>query len=209
MPGTAGRATDYFHVSCFEKMVNLSQSYILDRLLPLTRHVMADCRLESVLVHQGLYLCDGGTERLVQEWIAQRKRWIAERNGIQEEISNFALYYLSQMAGSSTFVPQLVPGLTRREEARLQVDLAPFESDGPGDEQEWNLFTSYLTPDNHRATLHDRHNLSNMLRCWAHDVDLVIRPDFKITPAQRQEKDRLGEKAIRAITRLARVPLPE
>jgi len=46
----------------------------------------------------------------------------------------------------------------------LYKELAPCESDGPGDAQEWNLFDLYLNVDDNEESLYDRPNPSDMFR---------------------------------------------
>ena len=54
----------------------------------------------------------------------------------------------------------------------LSTRLAPIESDGPGDNDEWDLFENYLPLEfSHDADLDERHSLSEMLDYW--DMDCV------------------------------------
>ena len=117
----------------------------------------------------GNYLCDGGAERLILEWKVQRGEWIDRRDGVEIEPINPAFNNLLRRAGSSTFTYQEVPGIGRHELFNLLTSLAPFESDGPGDTQEWNLFVSYLNADDNEESLYERHNLSVMLQRWEND----------------------------------------
>jgi hypothetical protein len=52
----------------------------------------------------------------------------------------------------------------------LYKELAPCESDGPRDAQEWNLFGSYLNVEDNEESLYDRRDLSDMLEHWKRDV---------------------------------------
>lgn len=76
---------------------------------------------------------------------------------------------LLRMAGSSNYIHQSVDGMSRHERFLLVHTLAPFESDGPGDREEWNLFVSYLNADGKEESLYQRHNLSEMLQRWEHN----------------------------------------
>jgi len=50
----------------------------------------------------------------------------------------------------------------------LLVTLAPYESNGPDDTEEWNLFDTYL--DSTVKAFNDPHDLSTMLQRWHEDV---------------------------------------
>ena len=68
---------------------------------------------------------------------------------------------------------------------RILVDtLAPIESDGPEDNDEWNLFKQYLPDNSEEEKLHDRTHLSKMLRAWhiskvrgTHEIESRWRPE--------------------------------
>jgi len=61
-----------------------------------------------------------------------------------------------------------VEGTSDNEYLILLRDLAPHESDGPDDSQEWNLFDSYLNGG--EDSLNNPHDLSDMLNNWENDV---------------------------------------
>ncbi|KAL2216035.1 hypothetical protein M432DRAFT_645900 [Thermoascus aurantiacus ATCC 26904] len=88
----------------------------------------------------------------------------------------------------------------------LLRDLAPHESDGPDDSQEWNLFDSYLNGG--EDSLNNPHDLSDMLNDWENDVVLATTDEDKLDAAGKDAKLKLGEKAIRALKRLSTIPLP-
>ena len=158
------------------------QADFLDRIQPVTRRYLHLRNLKGNDVADGDYLCDGGAERLILEWKTQRGVWIDERDGAEAEKAtlNPAFENLLQRAGSSTFTFQSVPDLTTHEYRLLSESLAPFESDGPDDTQEWNLFESYLNAHDAKESLYERHNLSNMLNRWKHDV-VRINPRIRIS----------------------------
>lgn len=129
----------------------------------MTRNTFGLRNIRGSGILEGNYLCDGGAERLILEWKVQRDRWIDEQ--LDPAFEN-----LLRNAGSSTFTYQKVTNIKEHEELLLQTSLAPFESDGPDDTAEWNLFDSFLKPRDGRENLNDRHNISTMLRRWKHGV---------------------------------------
>lgn len=102
------------------------------------------------------------------EWKVERGKWIDKHDGVEQERMEPAFDNLLRRAGSSTFMSQRVPGMEDDEYILLSHSLAPVESDGPGDTQEWNLFNSYLNCN--EESLYERHNLSNMLQRWHNDL---------------------------------------
>ena len=146
----------------------MSQPDFFHRIEPVTRATFHHRNLKANNVFDGDYLCDGGAERLVLEWKVQRVNWIDKRYGIAQESMDPAFDNLLRRAGSSTFTNESLKDISRQEEFLLLQTLAPFESDGPGDTQEWNLFDSYLNAND--ENLYERHDLSNMLQRWQHDV---------------------------------------
>lgn len=139
----------------------------------MTRNTFSDLRgLEVVQISGGNYLCDGGAERLILEYKVQRGRWLDRQAGIEQEPMALAFDNLLRKAGSSNFHFERIPGMSLHEEHLLLKTLAPFESDGPEDTDEWNLFKKYL-PDDDENNLHDRHSLSHMLGMW--EADQVSR----------------------------------
>lgn len=92
------------------------------------------------------YLVSGGTERLILEWKARWRKQVAKRDrsgdGTAGELDpDFSA--LLQRAGSATYEAKTPKNMDRREYYNLLSTLAPFESDGPGDTNEWNLFDRY------------------------------------------------------------------
>ena len=138
----------------------------------MTRRYFGLRNLKGTQILEGDYLCDGGVERLLLEWKVRRGRILDERDGFEQEQEAMppGLDNLLRKAGSSTFESQSIPRMSQHECFLLKKDLAPYESDGPGDAQEWNLFDSYLNVENTEESLYDRHSLSRMLERWRHDV---------------------------------------
>lgn len=132
----------------------------------------------------GDYLCDGGAERLIQEWKVRRGKWIDERSGVEQEVGDPAFKNLLQNAGSSTFISQDIPHIDGHERFLLRHVLAPFESDGEGDTHEWNLFDTYLTTPNNEESLNKQHDLSDVLQRWEHDKVWIMRsPQHHLAPS--------------------------
>ena len=103
----------------------------------------------------------------------RRGRLLDKRDGVEDEEQEAmppSLENLLYKAGSSTFEPQSVPGMSGHEYFLLSHQLAPYESDGPGDAQEWNLFDSYMNVGDDEESLYDRGSLSEMLQHWKRDV---------------------------------------
>lgn len=73
---------------------------------------------------------------------------------------------LLRKAGSATYTYQTVEGISRHEYMLLTGQLAPIESDGAGDEDDWNLFEEYLEVD----SVKDRDTLGAPLGKWESDV---------------------------------------
>jgi hypothetical protein len=72
-------------------------------------------------------------------------------------------------AGSSTYVPQEIPGANAFEVRLLSSTLAPNESDGPEDTEEWNLFYEFQVVVDQKI-LENRHSLDMTLFLWRDHV---------------------------------------
>lgn len=98
-------------------------------------------------------------------------RLIRKRNGAESIVIDPAFKDLLLKSGSSKYEPKQTPWTTRFEYELLTSILAPIESDGPEDSEEFNLFEEYLTvSDDHEEDLSNRCSLSNMLEAWRIDV---------------------------------------
>ncbi|CAD6502861.1 BgTH12-05450 [Blumeria graminis f. sp. triticale] len=211
MTELSSQNADLYHISCFEKIADLSDPAYFTRIEPFTRHT-------GVGVPDGNYMCAGAVERLVIEWRLRRVRWkrMLERrmeimnkdmNALQEgeddesdyeiedqdmndiedidesesiidefeddeygeiyedeeedvsddiqgtvsvslinqHLSNPLFFDLWQNAGSSRFKSRgRVPGMQQDQYNLLLKMLAPWESDGPNDTEEWNLFDTFM-----------------------------------------------------------------
>jgi hypothetical protein len=164
------RVADFYHVHCFEKIADFSQADFLDRIQPLTRNLTQLRDLKSSSVLDGNYLVDAGAERLVIEWKGTVGKLIDKRDGVEIETvdsSHSAFGDLFRKSGSSSYVPQMVPNLSTFEFLLLSGTLAPIESDGPEDAEEWNLFEEYsVVADDCPEDLNNRHSLSETLEDW-------------------------------------------
>lgn len=120
----------------------------------------------------GNYLLDAGAERLTIMWKVTVGKLIAERDGAEsKDDSNTAFTDLLHNAGSSKYMPQEIPDLDSYEYNLLRTRLAPVESDGPEDTEEWNLFDEYLcVPDDDSNDLVNRHSLSLTLFLWRYRI---------------------------------------
>ncbi|MCJ1475630.1 hypothetical protein MMC13_004293 [Lambiella insularis] len=205
-------AADFYHVVCFERIADLSDSDLLDRVQPVTRNTYVLRGLEKKNLLNGNYLLDGGAERLVMEWKFQRKRWIDRRDGFAEtQKSDPVLDNLLQRAGASDYVHQMVPGMTQYEDFVFRYMLAPWERAGSGDSGgsgDWNLFMSYLSREDKVESLKERHDLSSRLQCWKNDRILVNRIE-NLSEEEKEAKGRLSVPAINGIVRLCVLPMPE
>lgn len=116
---------------------------------------------------------DAGAERLTLEWKVTVGKLIDKRDGVESETmdSHSAFGDLLRKSGSAKYVPTKIPGMSTFEYLLLTTTLAPFESDGPEDSDEWNLFEEYLAvTDDHEEDLKNRHSLSDTLEAWSRDV---------------------------------------
>lgn len=158
---------DFYHISCFEKIADLSQSAFLDRINPVTRYSFKLRGVRGASILDGNYLVNGGAERLILEWKVTRGRHIDERDGVARNDSPLAQNFadLLSRAGLPGFRPQIVNGMTEHEFLYLTTILAPNETDGPEDRDAWNLFDEFLTAQD-PASLDNRHDLSEMLMAW-------------------------------------------
>ena len=128
--------------------------------------------LKSSSMLDGNYLLDAGAERLTIAWKLAVGKLINERDGVEtNDDSSAALRDLLSMAGSSKYVPQEVPDVETFERRLLSSTLAPNESDGPEDIEEWNLFDEYLVVrDDEQESLKNRYTLGMTLFLWKDHV---------------------------------------
>ena len=152
-------------------IADLNDPSFFERIIPLTRNTFTYRYIHYEEVAAGRYVCDGGAERLVQEW--RYKKWEMNQHskGIpQERRLQDPMEYIAYNAGSNRFVYREVPGINMWEVNSYVRPLAPNESDGPDDRNEWNLFESFLYPKpkvkSEQGYYADRHCLSKVLREW-------------------------------------------
>jgi len=175
----ATAVADFYHISCFEEIADLSQRAFLDLTSPLTRSNFRFRGVKGTSVLDGNYLVDGGAERLLLQWKVTRGGQIDERDGVVQNTEPLAANFqdLLDKAGQPGFQPQMVTGMTMHEFMYLSRTLAPNESDGPDDSEVWNLFENYLTASD-PARLNNRHDLSEMLSKW--DAHTASNPHIYI-----------------------------
>lgn len=126
----------------------------------------------------GNYLLDAGAERLTLEWKLSVGKLIDKRDGVEtKDEMSAALTDLFYKAGSSKYVPQELPdNLSMFERGLLSSTLAPIESDGPEDMEEWNLFDEYLVVKDDQKILEQRHTLAITLSLWRQHVVSSCNP---------------------------------
>jgi hypothetical protein len=124
------------------------------------------------------FLVDGGAERLILEWKAQRGRWIAKQGGKKAEDLKSRSPHGEKIAfehGARRFTDGGAGGSVSAAEQFLMTNtLAIVERDGVDDREEWNLFERYLPAEEDVESLDDRHSLSDILRFW--DKHVVYLP---------------------------------
>lgn len=200
-------SADFYHVECFEKLADFSQTAFLKQLQPLTRRTWIARGLKSTSISRGNYLLDGGAERLALYWINSMQRLIAERDEVEREAYDPEFEDLLTKAGSGSFVlPKRPEHMPIFEYLNLCHTLAPIESDGPEDDNEWNLIEEYVPLEfDSLDDLNETESLSLMLKTWRFDRIMASQESQKGKEVQEQ----LGEKAVRAIRRLSVIPMPD
>jgi len=164
-------------VACFEELVDFSQVAYLDRIKPVTRRTVGMRGLKSTSVADGNYLVDGGAERLILEWKNSMDMLIKRRDGITHEPLEPDFDDLLYKSGSASYTPKRIEKMASYDFMLLSKDLAPIESDGVDDKEEWNLFERYLTHTfDDLEDLNEPHSLSRMLSHWK--VDQVSSESF-------------------------------
>ena len=160
---------DFYHLHCFETIVDFSQYEFLKRVYPVTRRTTDLRQLRAFSIKDGDYLLDGGAERLSLQWKAKLEQLIARRDNVNIPSLDPALKDLLTKSGSAHYQPHLPPLMDEFEFGLLKHDLAPVESDGTEDTEEWNLFDEYLTADE-ETLLYGQHRLSRSLQLWRYSV---------------------------------------
>jgi hypothetical protein len=165
---------DYYHISCFETIADFSQLAFVDRVQPVTRDTWQVRNLKATSILDGNFLMDAGAERLLLEWKKTVISLIDHRDaraGTPETLEPDSFDDLLANAGSSKFVPRAIADLSDFDYDIFRTTLAPFERDGPGDNDEWNLFEQYLAVrDGQEGALDYQHSLSETLNAWKRDV---------------------------------------
>ncbi|KAL4736878.1 hypothetical protein BDV11DRAFT_192880 [Aspergillus similis] len=208
-PGMGGvtwfrSSSDYYHISCFERLADFSESVYLNRLVPLTRNTFRLRGLKLSSVSDGSYLLPGGAERLILEWKVRRGIEIDKRDGVFDPACyelDRDVHALMYEAGSRGYWPSGRPaGLDMYEYYTLARTVAVNEC-GKGNE-EWNLFEAFLE---HGGSGIGRHDLSELLGRWEQSKSLVLQQSKPGGTGQST----LSPTAIRAIRRLSTIPTPQ
>jgi hypothetical protein len=160
---------DFYHIQCFEDLVDFSQASYLDLITPVTRNTVKSRELKN----PRNYLLDGGAERLILEWKVVMRRLIDERDGVPIQPMDGDLNDLYRKSGSASYELKQIKGIPFQEFYNLATMLAPIESDGVEDTEEWNLFEQYIGLDR-IEDLNYPHSLSDMLKVW--EFDMVMYP---------------------------------
>lgn len=114
----------------------------------------------------GNNILDTGAELLTNEWKLTLKRLMDKRDGVAIQPMSQDLHDLLHKSGSAKFVPKRLPGMDSYSFDHLTRTVAPIESDGPEDSEEWNLYDMLTVSDTREEDLKKRHSLSSMLRTW-------------------------------------------
>ncbi|KAH6885235.1 hypothetical protein B0T10DRAFT_576901 [Thelonectria olida] len=208
-PGRGRGSADLYHISCFEEIADFSQLPFHQRVHPITRSTFSARGVKVTSILDGNYLVDGGAERLILQWIDERRQQIRERDGEVDNARPMAqnLVDLFNMAGTPGFRGEKPVRMGEFEYQNLLGPLAPNECDGLEDLEVWNLFDEYLST-RRPGSLENRHDLSEMLQKWSKDTFLANKKEDNLNDEERQETAKLGPKAIRALRRLSAIPMP-
>ncbi|KAG0646062.1 hypothetical protein D0Z07_8214 [Hyphodiscus hymeniophilus] len=161
----SGRRTTTSHVSCFEKTKDFfSKPEDFRRIIPVTKSTWAvrnimDTRLDERTI------CAGGVERLLTEWKLFKQSWFDMNVGEEVTCAMGRLGDIWSHAGSSESKrPEYWSAIDEQDWKLWLTDLAPYESNGPDDTEQWNLFETFFNQDN--GTLQYPFTLSGMLKKW-------------------------------------------
>ncbi|RYP02952.1 hypothetical protein DL764_005478 [Monosporascus ibericus] len=196
--------TDRYHVECFENLVDFSQPRYLSRLRPMTRNTVP-LQIGPYNVYPFL---DGGAEKLFVEWMSVLDGLVSRRAGRPWPPTDLALYDILHSSGRQGFYRHKPAPMSHYEYFLLTHQLAPIESDGPEEEDEWDLFDEYYRTDYPHNIEYQARRLGEMLGSWQHDKVLANSYEDQLSENQRQEKRDLGARALRAIRRLSAIPMP-
>ncbi|KAH7092404.1 hypothetical protein FB567DRAFT_517137 [Paraphoma chrysanthemicola] len=199
------KSAEYYHMRCFEDFVDFTQAPYLDRVQPckLVNASLRGVSMSSIL--DGNYLLDGGAQRLVEEWKFSIGKLIDARDGVPIDPPNAAFDDLLHRAGSASYKPASIEGMTDHVQFLLAHSLAPIESDGVDDEEEWDLFAQHLGTLDDLGKLNEDFRLSDVLKKWKVSTFLARADDSRLTTKGKEAKGKLSPKAIRAYKRLASI----
>ncbi|KAI1262233.1 hypothetical protein F5Y18DRAFT_430467 [Xylariaceae sp. FL1019] len=193
------RFPDYYHVECFETLVDFSKPEHLSKLKTLTKHEksLPARGLSRTYVLDGTYFLDDGAKKLVHHWMQSMARLIAQRDESQYTSPDPEVVALLYQEGSASYTPTQHQSVSNDSHDALSGSRAPMESGGPDAKAEWNLFDIYVPlAFDKLEDLNQRHSLSSMLQTWKLERDLVAEDIDKA-------REKMDDKAILAIFRLS------
>lgn len=117
----------------------------------------------------GFYLLDAGAERLILQWIFVMRKLIAKLDGTDgPKPQDPIVHDLWYKSGSAKFTDAEKPeGMSQFEFRKLQTTLAPVESDGPEDDDEWKFFDMFMTiQEDDEKYEEGKTTLGSMLKSW-------------------------------------------
>ncbi|RYP54679.1 hypothetical protein DL768_000615 [Monosporascus sp. mg162] len=203
-PGMDHMGLSPWNAECFERLADFAQPQNLNRLRPVTRHTVP-LRIDSYNTYA---LLDGGAEKLITEWKSVLDGLTTRRAGNPWPLPDLACYDILHSSGRIGFYRHK-PALMSHYEYFLHThQLAPIKSDGPEEEDEWDLFDEYFRTEYPQNIEYQANRLGEMLRSWHHDKVLANSYEDQLNQNQLQEKRDLGTRAIRAIRRLSKIPMP-
>lgn len=133
-----------YHVKCFELAAALFDVRYLNRISLVIRDRRDLCPeiLSQICVSEDdkRYL-DGGAMRLAISWLSNRLHEVAAQEWLDSLPKNTVNGEIWRHAGSAKFRKDIIPD--NLKDSSLVTKLAPFESDGEGDTEEWNMHTQY------------------------------------------------------------------
>ncbi|KAL3471581.1 hypothetical protein BJX99DRAFT_250299 [Aspergillus californicus] len=192
-------SSDYYHIPCFERLADLTDSRYLNRIQPLTRHTFKLRGLKPSSVVDGSYLVPAGVERLILEWKFTRGVAIDKRDGIYDPrlyTLDAGVYDLLYKAGSGGYWPTSRPGGLEQYEYYVLMRLCAVNEVDRG--VGWNLFEEFLGDG--EGALADRHDFSEILGRWSR---------AEVEESGEIEEHVLSATAVRAIRRLSAIPTPQ
>ncbi|KAF1811349.1 hypothetical protein P152DRAFT_515303 [Eremomyces bilateralis CBS 781.70] len=107
----------------------------------------------------------GRNIQTIAEWKQTLGRLGNRRDGAKILAGSPKFEDLAHKSGSASFIPKRIGWMKEHEFDTFSRQLAPIESDGPGERKKWNLFNEYLRPQvsDDEEDFKKPHSLSDML----------------------------------------------